>query len=745
MNVSLLKSTKIKYLHNISRLSNRLMSTQHKHTNRLNGCTSPYLLQHAHNPVDWYPWGQEAIEKAKNESKPIFLSVGYSTCHWCHVMEREIENEQIASIMNKHFVNIKVDREERPDVDRVYMSFVQATTGHGGWPMSVFLTPDLKPFFGGTYFPPREAMFSRGPSFPALLNRISTLWGSSREDIVAQSSEIMEALKQDEQDEGEKSEIFKDASKYVQKAIDNELGMYDSKLGGFGAAPKFPRPVVLNLLFQKHHSNPKALEACLFTLRCMANGGMHDHLGGGFHRYSVDKYWHVPHFEKMTYDQGQLLVSYLDAYQITKDDQYSKVAQFIMSYMIRDMTLNKKAFYSAEDADSLATTDSEHKTEGAFYVWVYDELKALIKDEKTFLLFCDVYDVKEDGNVQGSSDPHGELTGQNVLIMRSSDEVGKAAKKLNISVDDAEKMLQSARDILFNHRLKRPRPHLDDKIITAWNGLMISGFARAALVLGNDEYSTQAEFAAEFIKSNLYDKNSGELYRSYREGSNQSQPIHGYLNDYCFFIRGLLDLYESTGKLSWLKWAIQLQNKQDELFQDRRGGYYEVTGRDETILLKMKESYDGAEPSGNSVAAGNLVRLASYSNEQDANKYLKSANGVFKAIGPMVEKAPHAVPQLLCALDALANPGSHVVIVYDDNTNKNELKSMISAVQDKFDPTRTLFYLNKSDSDVTKFVNSNMEYLSQAKVVDAKPTAYICRDFACQAPITDTHQLKSSL
>src|SRR6266568_4360952 len=453
-----------------------------EHTNRLAHEKSPYLLQHAHNPVDWYPWGEEAFSKARRENKPIFLSVGYSTCHWCHVMAHEsFENEDVAAIMNREFVNIKVDREERPDVDRVYMTFVQATTGGGGWPMSVWLTPDLKPFVGGTYFPPEDRYGQ--PGFKKVLERVATAWKENHDKIVEQGGQIVAALRESQSGGTGEGKIDAAILEAAYRQLDRS---YDPKEGGFGNAPKFPRPVALNFLTRFYARDPKsdagkqALEMALFTLRKMAAGGMHDHIGGGFHRYSVDRYWHVPHFEKMLYDQAQLAAAYLDAFQITRDKQYQSAARDILDYVGRDTTSKEGGFFSAEDADSpvvAAGADPGHvKTEeGAFYTWIKKEIDEALGDAAEIFDFH--YGVQPHGNAPEGSDPHDEFRGKNILIERHT--IAETTQRFGKTAEEITKSVAQSREKLFAIRAKRPRPHLDDKIIAAWNGLMISAYARA--------------------------------------------------------------------------------------------------------------------------------------------------------------------------------------------------------------------------------------------------------------------------
>ncbi len=528
--------------------------------NHLSNCSSPYLLQHAENPVQWYPWGEEAFARAREEQKPIFLSIGYSTCHWCHVMAQEsFENPEIAALMKKHFINVKVDREERPDVDRLYMAYVQGLTGSGGWPMSVWLTPELKPFFGGTYFPPENRHGRAG--FPSVLMQLSQLWEQSREKIEQEATRLLKALQSSAQSD---AAIGANLEAPLSRATEYFLRIYDVEWGGFGSAPKFPRPSVLFFLLRQARSgssnpNPKLLRSVLGTLDRMAAGGIHDHLGGGFHRYSVDREWHVPHFEKMLYDQAQLAITYLEAWQMTGEERHADVVRDILTYVQREMTSPEGGFYSAEDADSLIYHGSTEHAEGAFFVWTREEIVASLPPQEA-ALFCAHYGVRPEGNVNPSSDPHGELTGKNVLMIMEEQEL--------ISEEVVES-LERSKKILLAIRSERPRPHLDDKILCAWNGLMISAYARSGAVLGESGYIQSAVKATEFIQTNLADPVTGELRRSWRQGAVMER---GFAEDYAFLIQGLLDLYETTFAIHWLQWAERLQTLMDRLFWDERGG-----------------------------------------------------------------------------------------------------------------------------------------------------------------------------
>src|SRR5215217_7256560 len=583
--------------------------------NKLAQEKSPYLLQHADNPVEWFPWGEEAFAKARSENKPIFLSIGYSTCHWCHVMAHEsFESAEVAAVMNREFVNIKVDREERPDVDRVYMTFVQATTSGGGWPMSVWLTPDLKPFVGGTYFPPEDRYGQ--PGFKKVLERIATAWKQNHDKIAEQGGQIVAALRESQtasKTVGE-GKINAEALDAAYRQIE---GSYDPKEGGFGNAPKFPRPVTLNFLTRFYARDPKsdsgkhALEMALFTLRKMAAGGMHDHVGGGFHRYSVDRYWHVPHFEKMLYDQAQLAVAYLDAFQITRERQYEAVARDVLDYIARDMMSREGGFFSAEDADSPVPVaavydrrgDSAQESEigahraplqktkeGAFYVWTKNEIEQALGAAAEIFDFH--YGVQPHGNAPEGSDPHDEFRGQNILIERHT--IADTAERFKKTEKEIMELLAQSRSKLFAIRSKRPRPHLDDKIIAGWNGLMISAYARAAQVMDDPRYLEIATRAAKFLQANLYDASRKILYRNYRDGRSD---IEGFADDYSFVIQGFLDLYEASFDIEWLKFATELQETQDRLFADEKnGGYFSTSGKDQSVFLRIKDDNDGAEP-----------------------------------------------------------------------------------------------------------------------------------------------------
>jgi len=707
-----------------------------EHTNRLAQEKSPYLLQHAHNPVDWYPWGEEAFEKARREKKPIFLSIGYSTCHWCHVMEREsFEDEDVAKLMNSRFVNIKVDREERPDVDRVYMTFVQATTGGGGWPLSVWLTPGLKPFVGGTYFPPEDRYGQ--PSFRKVLLRISDAWEKDRPKITESGNEIVAALGRsaNQKAEGE----GKVDAKLIDDAYQQIARGYDAREGGFGTAPKFPRPVTLNFLFHVYNRSAPgsdmsdaALGMALLTLRKMAAGGMHDQLGGGFHRYSVDASWRVPHFEKMLYDQAQLASAYLAAYQITGDLQYEAVARDTLDYVRRDLTDSGGGFYSAEDADSFPTAESRQKMEGAFYVWTKQEIDEALGEYAE--VFDYLYGVEAGGNTPPGSDPHGEFQGKNILYERQS--FAETAKHFGKSELDVDESMRYRRATLLELRNKRPRPHLDDKIITAWNGLMISAFARGAQVLGDPNYLEAATRAAEFVRQKLYDDRAHTLRRSYRNGP---AGVAGFAEDYAFYVQGLLDLYEATFDTQWLALAEQLESTQDRLFWDgQNGGYFTSAGDDPNIVIRMKEDNDNAEPAASSVAARNLLRLGQI---RDSKDWSRRGKKTIEAFSTALNHFPSALPQMLVALDSSLTKPKQIIIAGDPTVT--DTHDLLDEVHRHYLPNTIVLLADGGAGQ--NFLAAKLEEVKGMKPIDGKAAAYVCENFTCKAPVTTREELRKLL
>ena len=710
--------------------------------NALSTCTSPYLLQHQENPVEWHPWGDEAFARARQEHKPIFLSIGYSTCHWCHVMAHEsFENAEIAAQMNEHFICVKVDREERPDVDRLYMAFVQALTGRGGWPMSVWLTPELKPFFGGTYFPPESRQGQIG--FPSLLSQISQLWNQNREKIEQEATLSLVALQESVQSRESEVSTFSDS---LNRALEYFQRTYDEQWGGFGSAPKFPRPSVLYFLLRQSWGISKTDQAAgdriramvLGTLDHMAAGGIHDHLGGGFHRYSVDRPWHVPHFEKMLYDQAQLAVAYLEAWQETGREEYASIVRDVLDYVSREMTSPKGGFYSAEDADSLLEHGSDEHAEGAFFVWTREEIEGVL-DEGDAALFCEYYGVQANGNVDPSSDPHGELTGKNVLMTHGvhgeQKSVAGTAARLGIPEGAVAESLERSRKILFDSRSKRPRPHLDDKILCAWNGLMISAFAKAGTALddaGDRSYLETAEKAAAFVAKHLTDPDSGELRRSWREGKVLKT---GFAEDYAFLIQGLLDLYEATFAIRWLQWAAELQGIMDRLFWDDQGsGYFSSPAGDPHLLLRMKEDYDGAEPSANSVSALNLLRLSRMLGNEEASE---KAERIFAISGRQLEGMPAAVPQLLVAIQYSLHPERQSVVA--GAPGASDTQALVSAVRKGFHPDQVILLADGAEAQA--WLSERVPSLAGMKPVHDKAALYRCENFTCSAPVTDVASL----
>jgi len=692
--------------------------------NRLINEKSPYLLQHAFNPVDWHPWGDEAFEKARQENKPIFLSIGYSTCHWCHVMEREsFEKADIAKIMNEYFVCIKVDREERPDVDKVYMTAVQAMTGSGGWPMSVWLTPGLQPFFAGTYFPP-DSRYGR-PGFPDLLKRLHAAWMEQREQVLKSSEDIIKALKEHTAmaANADSMVLF---SPILRTAYSQFYSSYDERLGGFGNAPKFPRSVTLNFLLRYYaRTNEKgALEMTLVTLRKMWAGGMYDHLGGGFHRYSVDAYWRVPHFEKMIYDQAQLAWSYLEAYQITQDAFFAKVAREILDYVLRDMTHPEGGFYSAEDADSAPdAAHPEEKEEGAFYLWRKPQIENLLGRENAEI-FNYGFGVSDSGNT--INDPHGDFRDGNVLYAAYA--VAEAARRFKKTEAEITTILNEGKQKLFAQRKTRPRPHLDDKIITAWNGLMISAFARAAQVLDEPKYLQAAERAADFVLSKLYNTQTKTLVRRYRDGEAKF-PAH--LDDYAFLALGLSDLYEASFSIKWLETAVALTETQNRLFWDKQdGGFYDTSGEDETILLRTKEDYDGAEPSANSIAVLNLLRL---SQMLDKKEWWEMAEKTLRLFGSRLQSIPHAMPQMLVAVDFSLDKPKQIIIA--GKPNAPDTRAMLRAVHERFIPNKILLMADGQEGQA--YLGERLPFVKSMTPLEGKATAYVCENYTCQLPTTE--------
>lgn len=725
-----------------------------KYTNRLSQEKSSYLLQHAHNPVDWYPWGQEAFDKAKCEDKPIFLSVGYSTCHWCHVMEREsFEDEELGKILSDNFVCIKVDREERPDVDKVYMTFVQATSGSGGWPMSVWLTPDLKPFIGGTYFPPRDS--GRRPGLKTVLLRIIEQWQTNRETLESSGERVLEALRKGTAISASPGETLPPGPDVANRCYQQLAHSYEEEYGGFREAPKFPSPVNLKFLMsfwalnRSSSEGAEALQMALHTLRMMALGGIHDHVAQGFHRYSTDSSWHVPHFEKMLYDQGQLAVAYITAYQVSGEQLFADVARDVLLYVSRDLSDKSGGFYSAEDADSLPTVESTEKREGAFCVWTAGEIRELLPDIMEGAtggatqadIFMHHYGVKEQGNVDPAQDPHGEMQGQNVLIVRYSVEL--TAAHFGISVNRLSELLSEARAKLAEVRRARPPPHLDTKMLASWNGLMLSGFARVGAVLSDKALLERAERAACFLRDHLWDEDGQRILHSCYRGNNMeveqvASPIAGFLDDYAFVVCGLLDLFEATQKFRWLQWAEELQLRQDQLFWDSQGsGYFCSDPSDPTLLLALKQDQDGAEPSANSVSAMNLLRLSHFTGRQD---WIQRSEQLLTAFSDRLLKVPIALPDMVRGV--MAHHYTLKQIVICGLPDAEDTASLISCVNSLFLPHKVLML---ADGSTEGFLYDKLPILSTLVPQDGKATAYVCENFVCALPVTCPQELRRLL
>ncbi|MFT9486248.1 MAG: thioredoxin domain-containing protein [Tepidibacillus sp.] len=678
-------------------------------TNRLIYEKSPYLLQHANNPVNWFAWSDEAFKKAQNENKPIFLSIGYSTCHWCHIMAHEsFEDEEVASMLNKHFVSIKVDREERPDVDHIYMTVCQAMTGQGGWPLTVIMTPDKKPFFAGTYFPKKEK-YGR-PGLMEIISHIAEKWEQDCDGLLKTGDQLVDAIKPNLNDfvAGQISE------KVIHMAYEQFSQQFDETYGGFGSAPKFPTPhnLLFLLRYWKKYRDEKALHMVETTLQAMHAGGIYDHIGFGFARYSTDNKWLVPHFEKMLYDNALLAYTYLEAYQATKNKEYARIAEEILEYVLRTMTHSEGGFFSAEDADS-------EGIEGKFYVWTPEEVvKILGKEEGN--LFCKVYDITFQGNFEGHSIPN--------LIQQSLEEI---AKNEGIRVEELKQRIDVSRKKLFEVREKRIYPHKDDKILTSWNGMMIAAFAKGAKVLNRTDYSEVSAKAIRFILEHLQ-RNDGRLLARFREGES---AFLGYLDDYAFLIWGLIEQYEATFEVSYLTDALKLNRQMKDLFWDnQKGGYFFYGSDAEELLARPKEIYDGAIPSGNSVAAVNLLRLARITGdpqlEEDANTQLKAFAG-------SIEQYPRAYSYFLTAIQFALWPTKEIVIAGELEDERT--MDLFNIIRDTYLPEAVVLLHpdGKGREDIEKIA----PFTKDQKKKDSMPTVYVCENYACQAPITSSEKL----
>lgn len=683
---------------------------EHTFTNRLVHETSPYLLQHAHNPVDWYPWGAEAFAKAEAENKPILLSVGYSACHWCHVMEHEsFEDEQIAGLMNELFVNIKVDREERPDVDEIYMNAVQMLTGRGGWPMTVFLTPDGKPFYGGTYFPPVDR--HNLPAFPRVLQGIAQAYHGKPEEVQKSTEEILSNL--------EKMAHRQETSRplqieTVQNAAASLAGHVDHTHGGIGGAPKFPNSTAFRLFLRQLHTNQQDhyLQMTVHTLRKMAQGGVYDQLGGGFHRYSVDERWLVPHFEKMLYDNALLVPLYLDAYQATHDPFLRNVVEEILAYVEREMISPEGGFYSTQDADS-------EGVEGKFFVWDQDEVMQLLGDEAGEIL-CRYYDVTDVGNFEGHNILHPTL------------ELDQLARLFQRDVDDITGLINAAKHKLFAAREGRVKPGRDEKILTSWNGLMVSAYAEAYRVLGQPRYLEIARNNVEFVLTKLCQ--NGRLLRSYKDGQ---AKFNAYLDDYASFSSGLLDLYEATSERYYLDQAIAFVDILLERFWDtQEGGFFFTSDDHEALISRSKSAFDGSIPSGNSMAAFGLLRLF-YLTEKPV--YMDRAEQIFRLFYDALAQNPFAFSHMLCALDFYLQRPKEIVLIGDKQAA--ETQAMLAHINSLYLPNKTVVCLDPQGlAD-----GQGPAALAGKSQVDGKLTAYVCHNFTCSLPVTDWGSLKELL
>jgi hypothetical protein len=683
-----------------------------KHTNRLVSESSPYLLQHAHNPVDWYPWGSEAFERARKEDKPVFLSIGYSTCHWCHVMEHEsFEDERIAGIMNEHFVCIKVDREQRPDVDQIYMDAVVLTTGSGGWPLSVFLTPEGKPFFGGTYFPPKDA-FGR-PGFERVLLSVAEAWRHRRQELTDSTGKLSELLERSGGPTG-KMGLSPDV---LTRAFEQFRSLFDLVNGGFGAAPKFPQPTNLSMLLGYWHrtADAQAIQMVEKTLDAMASGGIYDHLGGGFHRYSTDAQWLVPHFEKMLYDQALLGKVYLHAYKISGNHRYAEIAAEIFNYVLRDMTNSDGGFYSAEDADS-------EGEEGTFYLWEPEQIASIL-DRDEARLFVAHYGLTERGNFE---------KGKTILsIVTLAEEL---AKQFGKDRDEVVSILARAKAKAFRARAKRERPHLDDKIITGWNGLMISSLAYGGAALREEKYTTAARRCAEFILRTLY--KDGRLRRYYRDGHVVGEA---FLDDYAFMVIGLMDLYEATFDARWLSVAKQLTEEMIELFADTEQGGFFLAGSDgETLIARTRPSSDGAVPSGNSAAAMALLRLGRLTMNQE---FTAQGGKVLETFSRQLEELPAYSSFMLEALSLWLGPAREIVIA--GNAEAEDTKQMIELIRGKFLPDVVVVFHNSGKGGAA--IEAIIPFVKNQVAIGGKATAYVCKNYACKKPVQTIGELDGLL
>lgn len=699
--------------------------------NKLSKEKSPYLLQHAYNPVDWHPWSDETFDLARKKDKPIFLSVGYSTCYWCHVMEREVfENKEIAALMNEYFINIKVDREERPDVDRVYMTALQAMTGSGGWPMSMFLTPDLKPFYGATYIPPK-AKYGRA-GFEDVITQIHEAWITRRSEVLSSGDNII--LKLQELINSRLTPSVNDSlsENITENAFNSIMKIYDDIEGGFGTGNKFPRPVVYNFLLDYYFYSKdfNALDSVSFTLKKMYEGGMYDHLEGGFHRYSVDNFWRVPHFEKMLYDQAQLIVTYVNTYLITKNKFYLFVAEDTAEYIMNNLSDTKGGFYSAEDAESALSADNpDVKEEGAFYLWTKDEIENVLGKESSEI-FQYYFGILAHGNTV--NDPHEVFGNKNVLYI--ANDIYDTAKHFEKMPEEVAKIIDDSRSLLLKERIKRPKPHLDDKILTSWNGLTIAAFAKLFQVTGNHTYYTKAEKAADFILKNLYNEKEKVLLHRYRDGESR---FKGTLEDYSFFISGLTELYESGFDIKYLKSALALNEITINKFYDPdASGFFDVEKSDKDILLKTKDTYDGAEPAGNSIQIMNLLKLGYMT---DNKELIEKAEKCLKLFSDDLKRLPFSSPQMLCALSFYLHSPKEIII--RGNKSSDSFKSLLEVINNTFIPNRITLYADDELMKISKFIKNITGDLKSKDTAEV----FVCEIYTCELPVSDAEALENIL
>ncbi len=676
----------------------------HTFTNRLADEKSPYLLQHAHNPVDWHPWGEEAFEQAKKEDKPIFLSIGYATCHWCHVMEHEsFENEAIAKLMNEHFVCIKVDREERPDIDNIYMTVCQMMTGSGGWPLTIFMTPDKKPFHAATYIPP-DARFGR-IGMRELIPRISDAWKTQREKVLESAGQITDVLAQ-QNAQGSGAEL---SPNLLAEGYQELLGQYDSRKGGFGQQPKFPTPHKLVFLLQ--HGQADGIKAVEHTLEEMRKGGIFDQVGFGFHRYATDNEWLVPHFEKMLYDQALLVLAYTEAFELTGKPFYREVAEEILTYVMRDMTAPGGGFYSAEDADS-------EGEEGLFYIWDTAELKTILGDDYEFV--SRVWNISKSGNFRDEST--GQMNGKNIPHLSSL-----------LSAEEAQR-IAVPREKLFELREKRIHPLKDTKVLTDWNGLMIAAFAKAGRAFGNESYTKAGIRANAFIEAEMR-REDGGLWHRYREGH---KAVMGQMEDYAFMIYGLLELYESTLDVRYLEAALKYNDILGKAFVDEaKGGYFMTADNAEELIVRPKEIYDGAIPSGNSVQMLNLLKLARLTGRSELEQQAVETG---KAFSGSINRSASNFSQALIALQFAAGDTVEIVVVGDRESD--DTKGMLAHIKGVYKPGKVVLFKDSSGDDKLAEL---APFTQEQGMIDGKATVYICRNFACEQPITSLEELKERL